>query len=179
MATDDYDEKYTEPELRRKLKEEIQASDKGGKKGQWSARKSQLLVHEYEKHGGGYRGEKDEAAHSLEEWTDQNWQTQGGDTRARQDDGSTKRYLPEKAWDLLSDEEKHEAERKKEQGSKKGEQYVENTLAAKEARRQTTKDSGRGATKQELYEKAQKLGVKGRSAMSRKDLERAVTRAES
>ncbi len=66
MATDDYDEKYTEPELRRKLKEEIRASDKGGKKGQWSARKSQLLVHEYEKHSGGYKGEKDEAAKSLD-----------------------------------------------------------------------------------------------------------------
>jgi len=179
VATDDYDEKYTEPELRRKLKAEIQASNKGGKKGQWSARKSQLLVHEYEKHGGGYKGEKDEAAHSLEAWTDQNWQTQEGDAKARQDDGSTKRYLPEKAWDLLSDEEKKEAERKKRQGSKKGEQYVENTLAAKEARRQTTKGSGQSATKQELYAKAQKLGVKGRSAMSKKDLERAVTHAES
>ena len=179
MATDDYDEKYTEPELRRKLKEEIQASDKGGKKGQLSARKSQLLVHEYEKHGGGYKGKKDDATKSLEVWTDENWQTQEGDSRARQDDGSTKRYLPEKAWDLLSDEEKRKAEREKEQGSKKGEQYVENTRAAKEARRKTTKDSEQGATKQELYAKAQKLGVKGRSAMSKKDLERAVTRAES
>lgn len=179
MATDDYNEKYTEPELRRQLKGEIQASDKGGKSGQWSARKSQLLVHEYEKHGGGYKGEKDEAAHSLEAWTDQNWQTQEGDTKARQDDGSTKRYLPEKAWDLLSDEEKQEAERKKRQGSKKGEQYVENTLAAREARRKTTKDGGRSATKHELYEHAQKLGVKGRSSMSKEDLERAVARAES
>ena len=32
---DDYDEKYTDPELRRKLKAEIEASSKGGKKGQW------------------------------------------------------------------------------------------------------------------------------------------------
>ncbi len=179
MATDDYDEKYTEPELRRKLKEETQASDKGGKKGQWSARKSQLLVHEYEKHSGGYKGEKDDAAKSLEAWTDQNWQTEEGDPKARQDDGSTKCYLPEKAWDLLSDEEKKEAERKKRQGSKKGEQYVENTLAAKEGRRRTTNGGEQGATKQELYEKAQKLGVKGRSAMSKEDLERAVARAES
>ncbi len=179
MATDDYNEKYTKPDLRRKLKEEIQASDKGGKKGQWSARKSQLLVHEYEKHGGGYKGEKDEAAHRLEGWTDQNWQTQEGDARERQDDGSTKRYLPEKAWDLLSDGEKKEAERKKRQGSKKGEQYVENTLAAKGARRRTTQDSGQGATKRELYERAQKLGIRGRSAMSKEDLERALARAES
>ncbi len=44
MAKRDYEEKYTDPELREKIKEEIKQSDKGGKKGQWSARKSQLLT---------------------------------------------------------------------------------------------------------------------------------------
>ncbi|MEH1892835.1 MAG: hypothetical protein V7K92_26455 [Nostoc sp.] len=44
MADENYEEKYTHPELRRQLKEEILKSDKGGKPGQWSARKSQLLV---------------------------------------------------------------------------------------------------------------------------------------
>jgi hypothetical protein len=53
------EEKYTDPELREKIKEEIKASGKGSEPGQWSARKSQLLVKEYEKAGGGYRGEKD------------------------------------------------------------------------------------------------------------------------
>ena len=53
MAKQDYEEKYTHPELREKIKEEIKASDKGGEKGQWSARKSQLLTQEYEKQGGG------------------------------------------------------------------------------------------------------------------------------
>lgn len=33
------DDKYTDPELRNEVKEEIQASDKGGAPGQWSARK--------------------------------------------------------------------------------------------------------------------------------------------
>jgi hypothetical protein len=42
------EEKYTDPELRERIKEEIKESDKGGKKGQWSARKSQLLTHKYE-----------------------------------------------------------------------------------------------------------------------------------
>ena len=46
-------EQYTDPELRERIKEEIKASDKGGKKGQWSARKSRLLAREYEKRGGG------------------------------------------------------------------------------------------------------------------------------
>ena len=32
-------EKYTDPELRDEVKEEIHAGDKGGQPGQWSARK--------------------------------------------------------------------------------------------------------------------------------------------
>lgn len=173
MATDDDEQKYTDPDLRHRLKEEIQASDRGGKPGQWSARKSQLLVQEYKRHGGGYRGDKDAAAISLETWTDQNWQTKDGETKARREDGSTKRYLPEKAWDLLSDGEKREAERKKRQGSKEGEQYIENTLAAKEARRATTSGGG-SMTKRQLYEQAQQLGIEGRSTMSKGELEQAI-----
>jgi len=61
------EEKYTDSELREKIKEEIKASDKGGEPGQWSARKSQLLVKEYEKAGGGYKGEKDENQKYLEQ----------------------------------------------------------------------------------------------------------------
>ena len=43
---------YTDPELRQRIKDEIVKGDKGGKPGQWSARKSQLLAHEYEAQGG-------------------------------------------------------------------------------------------------------------------------------
>jgi hypothetical protein len=32
-------EKYTDPELREEIKEELKAGDKGGQPGQWSARK--------------------------------------------------------------------------------------------------------------------------------------------
>lgn len=171
---DDYDEKYTDPELRRKLKDEIQASSKGGKKGQWSARKSQLLVQEYEKQGGGYKGDKDDAAKSLESWTNENWQTEDGSARARQDDGSTKRYLPEKAWDALSDKEKREAERKKKQGDKKGKQYVENTLEAKQARKEA---QAGGKTKAELMDEAKKHDIKGCSKMNKEELARALAKA--
>ncbi len=169
-SKDDYNEKYTEPDLRRKLKDELQASSKGGKKGQWSARKSQLLVREYEKQGGGYRGDKDDEAKSLEAWTDENWQTADGGADARRQDGSTKRYLPEKAWALLSDEEKKEAEKKKRQGDKKGKQYVENTLEAKAARR----EAADGKTKAELMDEAKKRDIEGRSKMNKGELERAL-----
>ncbi|MEP0910050.1 hypothetical protein NDI45_03830 [Leptolyngbya sp. GB1-A1] len=129
---DDYDEKYTAPELRRRLKDEIMASDKGGEPGQWSARKSQLLVREYEQHGGGYKGEKDEAARSLEAWSEQDWQTEEGDDRAREGN-VTKRYLPKEVWEKLTDAEKAEAERTKEEASKHGEQHVGYTPAIKRA----------------------------------------------
>ena len=39
------DDKYTDPELRNEVKEEIQAGDKGGAPGQWSARKVRGAVY--------------------------------------------------------------------------------------------------------------------------------------
>ncbi|MBC8153697.1 MAG: hypothetical protein H7Z72_12370, partial [Bacteroidetes bacterium] len=70
---------YDKPELREILKEEIKAGDKGGKPGQWSARKAQLLTHEYEKAGGGYLSdERTESQEHLSEWTDEKWQTSDG-----------------------------------------------------------------------------------------------------
>ena len=136
MAKQDYEEKYTHPELREQIKEEIKASDKGGKVGQWSARKSQLLTQEYEKRGGGYKGEKGDSQKNLEKWTEEEWQTKEGDADARQDDGETKRYLPRRAWENMSEEEREETERKKREGSKKGQQYVSNTDEAKQARKE-------------------------------------------
>src|SRR5215210_7394261 len=136
MAKQNYEEKYTHPELRERIKEEIKASDKGGEKGQWSARKSQLLTREYEKQGGGYKGQKGRSQKNLEKWTEEEWQTKEGDADARKGDGETKRYLPKKAWENMSEEEKEETERKKREGSKKGQQHVSNTDEAKQARKE-------------------------------------------
>ena len=133
MAKQDYEEQYTHPDLREKIKDEIKASEKGGEKGQWSARKSQLLSQEYEKQGGGYKGEKGESQKNLEKWTDEEWQTKEGDANAR-GDSETKRYLPKKAWENMSEEEKEETEKKKREGSNKGQQHVPNTDEAKQAR---------------------------------------------
>lgn len=126
------DATYTKPDLRKELKEQIQASDKGGRKGQWSARKSQLLVQQYEKRGGGYTSdERDESQKHLEQWGEQDWQTRGGDAGARGEDG-TSRYLPELAWELLTKDERQATDRKKKGGDA---QHVANTEAAKEARK--------------------------------------------
>ena len=55
--------------------------------------------------------------------------------RAIQKDGTTKRYLPKKAWASLSKEEREDTDRKKREGSRKGKQFVENTEKAKKAGR--------------------------------------------
>lgn len=46
---------YTKPAMRKRLFQEIKAGSKGGKPGQWSARKAQLLARKYKAAGGGYR----------------------------------------------------------------------------------------------------------------------------
>ena len=46
---------YTKPTMRKRLFEKIKAGSKGGKPGQWSARKAQMLAREYKAAGGGYK----------------------------------------------------------------------------------------------------------------------------
>jgi hypothetical protein len=46
---------YTKPGLRKRLFNQIKASGKGGKPGQWSARKAQMLAKKYKASGGGYK----------------------------------------------------------------------------------------------------------------------------
>jgi len=46
---------YTKPTMRKRLFNKIKAGTKGGKSGQWSARKAQMLASEYKKAGGGYK----------------------------------------------------------------------------------------------------------------------------
>ena len=129
----DHADDYTDPELRERLKEEIKAGDRGGRAGQWSARKSQLLAAEYEQQGGGYRhpGRRSESQQHLHEWTEQDWHTADGGAAARDGD-ETARYLPDAAWQLLSPAERRATDREKRSGAA---QHVPNTEAAQEARR--------------------------------------------
>ena len=46
---------YTKPAMRKRLFNEIKAGSKGGKAGQWSARKAQMLAKQYKAAGGGYK----------------------------------------------------------------------------------------------------------------------------
>jgi hypothetical protein len=46
---------YTKPAMRKRLFQKIMRGGKGGKPGQWSARKAQMLAREYKAAGGGYK----------------------------------------------------------------------------------------------------------------------------
>ena len=184
-TADDYADKYTKPELRAELKDEIKAGDKGGEPGQCSARKSQMLVQEYEKQGGGYKDDDDqkEAADSLKQWTEQDWQTKEGSAYADKDGEPMKRYLPAKAWDLLSDDEKQKTDQKKqEEGEEAAKQFVDNTAKAKAARKYVSHDDASDLTlemlhrlsKSELSDIAAGEDVAGRSKMDKEELAHAI-----
>ena len=184
-TADDYEDQYTKPKLREKLKDEIMAGDKGGEPGQWSARKSQLLAQRYEDEGGGYKGEKTDEQRSLEDWTNEEWQTKDGNAEAlgEGEDGSTKRYLPEKAWDLLSEDEKEKTDKKKQRaGKEEAKQFVDNTAKAKAARKfvshgdasDLTVDMLGRLSKSELDEIAADRDIAGRSKMDKQELAHAI-----
>ena len=46
---------YTKPGMRKQIFNRIKAGSKGGKPGQWSARKAQMMAKEYKSKGGGYK----------------------------------------------------------------------------------------------------------------------------
>lgn len=129
---------YTKPALRERLKKRILAGSKGGKPGQWSARKAQLLALEYRKAGGGYRGGLGKTQRSLKKWTREKWTTSDGKPAIRK--GGTRRYLPAKAWSRLTPAQRRATNRKKILGSRAGKQFIKNTGAAESASRSARKD---------------------------------------
>lgn len=62
-----------------------------------------------------------------------------GDANARSDEG-THRYLPKKAWEKLDDSEKEATDEQKLEGSRAGDQYVDNTDKAKKARKEVSQE---------------------------------------
>ena len=115
--------KYTRPELRERIKDRIMAGDKGGRPGQWSARKAQLLAQAYEKAGGGYRGKKSGAQKSLVQWTKEKWGTKSGKSSTQGPKATGERYLPKAAREALSPAEYAATTRAKREATKRGEQF--------------------------------------------------------
>ena len=61
--------------MRENIKDRIMAGAKGGKAGQWSARKAQMLAKAYKEKGGGYKGGKSSSQKDLKRWGKEKWMT--------------------------------------------------------------------------------------------------------
>ena len=127
---------YTKPELRQRLKNQIMSSSKGGKPGQWSARKAQLLAQSYKKSGGGYSGSKTSGQKSLSKWTKEKWGTKSGKPSTQGPKATGERYLPKKAREALTKEEYARTTAAKRKGTSSGKQFVRQpkAIAKKTAR---------------------------------------------
>ena len=115
--------KYTKPKLRERLKKRIMAGSKGGKSGQWSARKSQMLAAAYKKAGGGYRGGKGKKQKSLSKWTKEEWGTKSGKPSVQGSKATGERYLPKRTREKLSAAEYLATSAKKRRDMKAGKQF--------------------------------------------------------
>jgi len=120
---------YTKAALRERLKNRIMAGSKGGKPGQWSARKAQLLAQAYEKAGGGYSGSKTKAQSSLSKWTREDWGTKSGKPSTQGSKATGERYLPRRARQALTSEEYARTSAAKRKGMRQGKKYVKQPKA--------------------------------------------------
>ena len=127
---------YTKPELRERLKNQIMSSSKGGRSGQWSARKAQLLAQAYKKAGGNYSGPKTSGQKSLSKWTKEKWGTKSGKPSTQGPKATGERYLPKKAREALTKEEYARTTAAKRKGTSSGKQFVRQpkAIAKKTAR---------------------------------------------
>lgn len=160
--------KKSDPDLWQRIKAEVQAGERGGAKGEWSARKAQLAVSEYKKAGGTYEGRKDPHNH-LVEWEKQDWGTKSGHPSGE----THERYLPKDAREALTDEEYRRTTAKKRADTANGKQHSAQPVdvAAKAAK---YRGAAGEPTKAELMERARKRDVRGRSKMSKAELQQAL-----
>ena len=164
----------TDPGLWGKVKDEITKSDKGGREGQWSARKAQMAVQEYKKRGGAYEGRK-RPDNDLHEWTEEDWGTRSG----KKSTDSGERYLPKKARQNLSEEDYARTTQKKRKDTKKGKQFSGQPSDVRDKTAPYRKGgdrSGKETTKRQLMDEAKERGVEGRSKMNKNELLSALSR---
>ncbi|MBB3019364.1 hypothetical protein FHR70_002429 [Microvirga lupini] len=162
--------KKTNSRLWETVKAKVTKSAKGGKEGQWSARKAQMAVAEYKKEGGGYEGRKTSDNH-LKQWQDEDWGTKSG--RKSQETGE--RYLPRKSREKLTDSEYKRSSDKKRADTRTGKQFSKQPRdVAKKAARARKSAHRTATTKVQLMERARKRNIPGRSRMTKAELERAL-----
>ena len=127
---------YTKPGLRESIKNRVLAGSKGGRPGQWSARKAQLVAQAYKKAGGGYTGSKTSKQKSLSKWTKEDWGTKSGKPSTQGSKATGERYLPKKARQSLTKKEYAATSAKKRRDTKAGKQFSKQpkSIAKKTAR---------------------------------------------
>ena len=157
----------TDPALWERVKAEVTAAAKGGRKGQWSARKAQLAVAEYRRRGGEYVGGRD-ADNSLHQWTEEDWGTKSGKDSA--DTGE--RYLPKAAREAISDDDYRRTTAKKRRDTRAGQQFSKQPHDVAEK----TRPYRDHRTKADLYAEAKKRDLPGRSKMTKAQLATALSR---
>ncbi len=165
--------KKTNETLWTTVKRKVTKAAKGGKPGQWSARKAQLAVQAYKKEGGGYVGAKSPDNH-LKQWEREDWGTKSG---AKSKD-TGERYLPREARAALSKSEYASTTRKKRADSAKGRQFSKQpeSVARKTLKYRTSDGARAGETRTELYARAAKAGIAGRSRMTKAELKKALAK---
>ena len=112
----------SQPKKWKQIVSRVKASGKGGKPGQWSARKAQRAVQQYKASGGGYKGAKS-SNNSMSKWTKEKWGTKSGKNSTQGKDATGERYLPEKKRQKLTKKEYAATSRKKREDTKKGKQF--------------------------------------------------------
>jgi len=116
------------PKLWERIKNRIKAGSKGGPKGSWSARKSQMLVKAYKSAGGKFKGKKSRN-NSLTKWSREKWDYINKSGRK----SKRGRYLPEKVRKSLTAKERRSENRRK--GSKRGKKVSYSKSVAKKMRK--------------------------------------------
>lgn len=113
----------TNERLWKRIVAAVKAGDKGGKKGQWSARKAQLATRRYQKSGGGYTRSRSAGQKAQAKWTKENWGTKSGKPSTQGKKATGERYLPKKARDALTKKEYAATSAKKRKDTKAGKQF--------------------------------------------------------
>jgi hypothetical protein len=130
------------PKLWKSIKNKWHRGSKGGKAGQWNARKAQLAVQEYKRRGGKYKTKRPAPNNSLVKWTKEDW--------GYIDGKKGNRYLPKNVRDHLTSAEKRATNARKKAATRRGQQYAPwsksvNTkfkkYTGRKPRRKTTKRS--------------------------------------
>lgn len=114
---------YTKPALRKRIVSQVKAGSKGGKAGQWSARKAHIANKKYKEAGGGFKGGKTKAQKSLSKWSKEDWGTKSGKPSTQGKKATGERYLPKKARKALSKKDYDATSRNKREDTKKGKQF--------------------------------------------------------